>query len=276
MEKLTAALARAREKRDGDFGMIRPEAGQRPSQRRAEQQEQAIAARWEALQAFEPSEKRMHAARIFSSEASPDAQHFDILRTKLLLEMRRNSWTRIAITSATPGCGKTTTACNLIAGMGRQPETRGILFDLDFRRPGIARIFGVKPTSSLEDVFNGEASFAEQTLRLDTNTAISMTTRSVSDPARILLRSQTADLLDDIQAQYRPDLMLFDMPPILVSDETRGFLKLVDAVVIIAGAETSTVQQIDEVEREVAQYSNVAGIVLNKCRFMQEAYGYSY
>lgn len=276
MEKLTAALARAREKRDSEFGSIRPEAGQRPSRRRAEQQEQAVAARWEALQAFEPSEQRMHAARIFSSEASQEAQHFDILRTKLLLEMRRNSWTRIAITSATPGCGKTTTACNLIAGMGRQPETRGILFDLDFRRPGISKIFGVTPTSSLEDVFTGEVSFAEQTMRLDTNTSISMTTRPVNDPARILLRSQTSDLLDEIQAQYRPDLMLFDMPPVLVSDETRGFLKLVDAVVIIAGAETSTVQQIDEVEREVAQYSNVAGIVLNKCRFMQDSYGYGY
>ena len=95
-------------------------------------------------------------------------------------------------------------------------------------------------------------------------------------PAHVILRTQTADVLDQVQADYQPDLMLFDMPPILVSDETRGFLKMVDAVLIVAGAESSTIAQIDEVEREVAQYSNVAGIVLNKARFMEDGYGYTY
>ena len=160
--------------------------------------------------------------------------------------------------------------------MGRQPESRGILFDLDFRRPSVSKIFGASPTSSLEDVLLGEVDFSEQAMRLDTNTAISMTTRVVMDPARVVLRSQTAEVLDQIQAEYRPELMLFDLPPVLVSDETRGFLKQVDAVLIVAGAEQSTIQQIDEVEREVAQYSNVAGIVLNKCRFMEDGYGYGY
>ena len=276
MEKLQAALARAREKRESDGVPIRTDRTVGNKQRRAIQREQAVVENWDALPVFEPNERRMHEARIFASEASPEAQHFDILRTKLFLEMRRNDWTRIAITSATAGCGKTTTACNLITGLGRQPESRGILFDLDFRRPSVSKIFGASPTASLEDVLLGNVSFAEQAMRLDTNTAISMTTRPVLDPARVILRSQTADVLDQIQRDYAPELMLFDLPPVLVSDETRGFLKQVDAVLIVAGAEHSTVQQIDDVEREVAQYSNVAGIVLNKCHFMEEGYGYGY
>ncbi len=276
MEKLQAALARAREKRDDTTGRpVRNELMTRSRSRRVAQ-EGAVAERWAGIAKFEPSERRLHKARIYAGEATPEAQHFDILRTKLMLEMRRNDWTRIALTSATPGCGKTTTACNLIAGLGRQQENRGLLFDLDFRRPAVAKTFGVSPTASFADVLNGEVDFAEQAMRLGDNTAISMTTRSVADPARIILRAQTADILDGIQADFRPDIMLFDMPPVLVSDETRGFLKLVDAVVIVAAAELSTVAQIDEVEREVAQYSNIAGVVLNKCRFMEEGYGYSY
>ena len=276
MEKLQAALARAREKRESDGAPIRNDVATRMKPRRALQREQAVGEKWDALAVFEPNERRMHDSRIYSSEASPEAQHFDILRTKLFLEMRRNDWTRIAITSATAGCGKTTTACNLIAGLGRQPESRGILFDLDFRRPAISKIFGASPTSSFEDVLMGKVDFAEQALKLDANTAISMTTRAVADPARVILRSQTADVLDQIQRDYSPELMLFDLPPVLVSDETRGFLKQVDAVLIVAGAEHSTVRQIDEVEREVAQYSNVAGIILNKCHFMEDGYGYGY
>ena len=271
MEKLQAALARAREKRENNGRPVRQSDFTRSPGSRQNRKRAAVDERWAALAMLEPSAKRMHASRIYANEATVEAQHFD-----MLLEMRRHDWTRIAITSATPGCGKTTTACNLIAGLGRQPEIRGMLFDLDFRRPAVSTFFGVSPVASLEDVMQGEVEFSEQALKLHENTIVSMTTRAVRDPARVILRSQTSELFDRIQDDYQPDLMLFDMPPVLVSDETRGFMKQVDAVLIVAGAESSTVAQIDEVEREIAQYSNVAGIVLNKCRFMEESYGYTY
>ena len=134
--------------------------------------------RWAAIAPFDPSVQKMHESRIFATDATSQAAHFDILRTKLLLEMRRNNWTRIAITSATAGCGKTTMACNLIAGLGRQPEVRGILFDLDLRRPAVSKFFGASPTASLADVLDDKADFADQALRLHDNTIVSMTTRS--------------------------------------------------------------------------------------------------
>ena len=278
MEKLQAALQRARQKRDNEPPSRiakNVEATQRGTTRRIAQSE-ALSERWSRIPMFDPSSKRMHQSRIFASEATNEAQHFDILRTKLLLEMRRNSWTRIAITSATAGCGKTTMACNLIAGLGRQPELRGILFDMDFRRPSVSKFFGASPTASLDDVLSGRVPFSDQAMRLDKNTAISMTTKVVHDPGQVILSGQTAEVLDEIQADYKPDIMLFDLPPALVADESRGFLKLVDAVLIVAGSDHSTVAQVDEVEREVAQYTNVAGIVLNKCRFMGDGYGYTY
>ena len=277
MEKLQAALSRAKEKRDNEIGQsYRPAAQTARARSRNLIQSETMSARWSEIPKFEPSADRLLGSRIYASEVSPEAQHFDILRTKLFLEMRRNGWSRIAITSATAGCGKTTTACNLIAGLGRQPESRGILFDMDFRRPAVAKSFGVTPEHSLEDVFMGEVEFADQAKRLNDNTALAMTRGPVQDPARVILRSQTADTLDQIQSFYKPELMLFDLPPVLVSDETRGFLKLVDAVLILASAETSTIAQIDEVEREIAQYCNVAGVVLNECRYMEEGYGYAY
>lgn len=276
MEKLQAALARAREKRENDGRPVRRSEPVMRGTNRHARRESEVVERWDALPMFNPSSKRLEASRIYAGEASAEAQHFDILRTKLLLEMRRNNWTRIAITSATPSCGKTTTACNLIASFGRQPDLRGMLFDLDFRRPSVAKLFGTTPSASFEEVLEGKVEFAEQALRLTDNTCVSMTTRVVGDPARIILNPQTEDTLDTVQNDYRPDIMLFDTPPLMVSDETRGFMKQVDAALILAAAESTSVAQIDEVEREVAQYSNVAGVVLNKCRFMQEDYGYAY
>lgn len=276
MEKLQAALARAREKRENDGRPVRrsevvTRGGTRRSAREAKVKE-----RWDHLPLVETTTAHMQKSRIYADKATLEAQHYDILRTKLMLEMRRNDWTRIAITSASPACGKTTTACNLIAGLGRQPELRGMLFDLDFRRPSISKLFGITPPQSLEAVLNEEVPFSEHAIRLHENTCVSMTTNVVSDPARLILRSRTTEIIDAIQDDYMPDLMLFDTPPVMVSDETRGFLKHVDAVLIIAAAESTTVAQMDEVEREVAQYTSVAGIVLNKCRFIDEDYGYTY
>ena len=278
MEKLQAALAKARAQRDGkpvERSAARPELSARTKSRlRAETE--ALDEVWGRLERFEPTKRRLKASRIFATDASNEATHFDILRTKLLLEMRRNDWTRIAITSASSASGKTTTACNLIAGFGRQPETRAMLFDFDLRRPSVAKFFGQTPNASLVDVFEGTVPFEDQALRLHDNTAICMTTRALRDPAQMMLRAKTAETLDEIQAIYRPDIMLFDLPPVLISDEARAFLKLVDAVLIVAAADKTTVAQIDECEREVSEYSNVAGIVLNKCRFMDDGYGYSY
>lgn len=277
MEKLQAALAKARAQRDGEPAprTRRPElAARRKSQMLAA--ESALNELWMAIPPFEPTERRLKQARIVSSDPTKEATHFDILRTKLLLEARRNNWTRIAITSANAASGKTTMACNLIAGFGRQPEVRGILFDFDLRRPSVAKFFGAEPVASVADVMEGNATFEEQALRLHPNTIISVATKAVRDPSRLLQKQSARDAIDDIQAVYQPDIMLFDLPPILVSDEARAMLRLVDAVLIVAAADVTSIAQIDECEREVSEYSNVAGVVLNKCRFMEEGYDYNY
>ena len=277
MEKLQAAMATARAQRDGEplSRNVRPELSARAKSRRLAETS-ALDEVWQQIPLFEPSKRRLDQSRVFSSDVSAESAQFDILRTKLLLEMRRNNWTRIAVTSASAGSGKTTTACNLIAGFGRQPEVRGILFDVDLRRPSVAKLFGASPESSLVDVLEGKVAFEDQALRLHSNTIVSMTSRPLRDPSQVLSRQQTADVLDDIQARFQPDIMLFDLPPVLVSDETRAFLKLVDAAIIIASSDSTTITQVDEVEREVSEYCNVAGVILNKCRFMDEGYGYSY
>lgn len=277
MEKLQAALAKARAQREGEpmSRAMTSNPSEKAKQRRVARSE-ALDDVWDTIPMFDPAERKLKQARIFAKDPTNEATQFDILRTKLLLEMRRNDWTRIAITSPAAGSGKTTTACNLIAGFGRQPEARGMLFDFDLRRPSIAKLFGATPTDSIVDVLEERVPFNEQAVRLHENTAISMTTKPMRDPSQVLARQRTAEMIDDIQAIYQPNIMLFDLPPVLVSDETRAFLKLVDAVIIVAAAGATTVAQIDECEREVSEYTNVAGVILNKCRFMDDGYGYSY
>ena len=279
MEKLQAAIERARERRDGAAPLVQPAAAPRfagsqirrgPSRAKTE----AIAGAWQALPVIEPDPKQAKNRRLVSTTATQEAAQFDILRTKTLLEMRRNGWTRLAITSPTPSCGKTTTAANLAAGIGRQREMRAVLFDFDLRRPAVGQMFGYKPQTDITDMLSGEVDFAEHAVRIGGNVAVAAARRPASDPTRVLLDDATMRTIDQVAGTYAPDLMIFDMPPILVRDDTRAFLRNVDCALIVARAEVSTASQIDIAEREVAEYTNVLGVVLNQCRFEDDGYGY--
>ena len=102
----------------------------------------------------------------------------------------------------------------------------------------------------------------------------SMNFNAMRDPADLFLRQRTGDIMDEIEAEYKPDLMVFDMPPMLINDDTSAFLKHVDASLIVVEAGVSTIDQVDLCEKELALQTNVLGMLLNKCRFQSDGYGY--
>lgn len=273
MEKLQAALGEARKQRDtAALAETRRPVGPGPRSTPS----LALEERWHALRSFTPDQRVLTDHRIVTGQASEDASAFDVLRTKLLLQMRQNNWTRLAITSPMSNSGKTTSSCNLALGLGRQRGIRSILFDLDLRNPSVSEVLGVRPEHSIGTMLEGEVSFAEQALRFRDNVAFSMATGHDGDPTRTLLADQTAETLDLIQADYDPDVMIFDLPAVLVNDDTRAFLKNVDCALIIVRADDTKYGQFDAAEREIAEHTNVLGVVLNACRHAYNSSAYEY
>lgn len=259
MEKLQAALENARRAR-GTASPHQPVLTKPAS-------DTGVDALWEQLTPFDVPDKKLHAHRIVTRTAGPDATPFDILRTKILLQMRQNGWRRLAITSPMPSSGKTTLACNLALGLGRQRDMRSILMDLDLRDPSVSEFFETIPSHSVADLVTGQVDFADQALCFGGNVACSMIHQPESDPARLLLAEETVDVLDRVEAAYQPDIMIFDMPSVLVNDDTRAFLKNVDCALIVARGNHTRFRQFDACEREVAEHTNVVGVVLNAFQF---------
>ena len=262
MEKLQAALATARKARAGE--VVVPDENRSVQKRKRER----LASKdiWQRLDSFVPPASALRENRVVSDSASAAATPFDILRTKVVLQMRQNGWTRLGITSPMPNSGKTTTACNLALGLGRQKELRTMLFDLDLRDPSIAHFFEHTPKAGVKSVLEGETEFEDQAQRIGENLIVSMADEPYDDPARIMLSEQTVDTLDDIQRSYQPDIMIFDLPSVLVNDDTRAFLKNVDCALIISRANKTKYSQFDVCEREIAEHTNVLGVVLNAYR----------
>lgn len=255
MEKLQAALARARSQR-ADVS----EPSRKPSKR-----SEGKPSIWGALKRVDLSAEVLQRYRVVSREASGEANSFDVLRTKSLLQMQDHNWSRLAITSPGSGSGKSTIACNLALGLGRQGNLNTILFDFDLGDPSVHTLFGVESAHNFSDVLSGEVAFEDHALRVSENVAVVLSPKPEADPTRFILSNRMPGFLDRIQKLYAPDIMIFDLPSILSGDRARAFLKHTDCALIVAMADRTRFDHLDTCETEVAESTNVLGVVMNGC-----------
>lgn len=263
MEKLQAALEKARKTRqNSDSVSVRHATTGSRSKQLSD-----IEQKWQSLERVDISDKVLQKNRLVTKTPNNKAAPFDILRTKVLLQMRQNGWKRLAITSPMPNSGKSTTACNLALGLGRQSDLRSMVLDLDLRDPSVDQFLDHTPKHGIGEVFAGDVDFADQAVRIGDNVAFSMASQPESDPAKILLAEETTNVIDRIELDYKPDIMIFDLPSLLVNDDTRAFLKNVDCALIIIRGNKTRYSQFDTSEREIAEQTNVLGVVLNAFQY---------
>jgi protein-tyrosine kinase len=236
-----------------------------------------VAALWSALPGFAPAPGLLARNHVVTASAGIEAVPFDLMRTRLLQQMRANKWRRVAITSPSPACGKSTIALNLAMSLARQSDLRTVLAEMDMRRPSLSKMLGLRSPQSFARVLEGLDSFSAQAIRIGENLAVSTCHAPHPRPAELLHGPATAKALDRIEAEYDPSILIFDMPPMFVSDDAMAVMGQMDCVLIIAAAETTKIKEIDRCERELAAQTNVLGVVLNKCRYIEEeGYGYDY
>jgi protein-tyrosine kinase len=278
MERIQAAIQKAKQQRSGEAspGAAPPLAGavgRTAPVRRGPSSEPGPA--WADLKPFEPDLRVMERNRIVTfADRDPTHSTFDMLRTKILRTMRANGWVSLGITSPTNGCGKTTTSLNLAFSLADQADLRIVLVDLDLRRPAVAKDLGLGVPQSMASVLQGTRPVTENFVRYAGSLAIGTNAQPIRDTAELLMSPATAGGVASIKAAFRPDIILYDLPPMLMSDDAMAFLPHLDCVLLVAGAERSRLDEVDKCEHDLAQQTNVLGVVLNACRYTGEEYGY--
>ena len=276
MERIQSAIQKARIAREGKL----PEAQARTADIRqsgpAPLSDHHLA--WAALDMFQPNAAHLQRGRITTLEPGQMATPFDVMRTRLLKQMRANSWRRLAITSPGPGCGKTMTCLNLAFSLARQSDIRVMVIEVDLRRPSMAKTLGLKPQHSFADVLEGKAPASGHLVRYGMNLAFGTNHSPVRNSAELLQSPAIVEVLAELEKTYAPDLLIFDMPPMQTGDDAIAFLEKADCALLVAAAGTTTIAQVDHCERDIAAHTNVLGVVLNKCRYLDkdQSYGYDY
>jgi protein-tyrosine kinase len=208
----------------------------------------------------------LQANRIIAQDAtSVLTRSFDMLRTQVLQQMDAHKWKIVAVTSPTPGCGKTVTGLNLGMSISRMLERQVLLLDLDFARPSVAKSTGLTISSTVGDVLEGSrpledvivnASIGRQELKI-------VTCAPTTGSAELMASRNMASLFQQLRREYGSHTIIVDLPPILTSDDVITALPYVDCVLLVCAVGISTVAEIEESKRHL-QNSEVVRVVLNK------------
>ncbi len=220
---------------------------------------------WQAMKPAQLSDKHLAKNRIVSA-ARNDPAHvsFDMLRTRLLLAMRENGWTRVAISSPTSGCGKSFVAANLAVALARRDSCRTVLMDFDLRTPMLAKLFGVTPEADMQEYLGGHIAPEDFLQRVGHNLALGLVKEPAENPAELLQEAMTSEVLDEVQDVFCPEMMIFDVPAVLEHDDLVAFLPNVDGVIYVVGGGKSKAEEVLEAERLLGGIKPLLGVVLNK------------
>jgi Mrp family chromosome partitioning ATPase len=199
----------------------------------AAEAEPAVAARLIA-----PRQEALIQGRLLLPGLVGDASHgFRILRTQVLQRMRQRGWNTLAVLSATPDEGKTFTAINLAIAIAATAETNALLVDLDLRFPRLYRRFDFLPTVGIEDCLRGEVSIADAIVSVEGYPGMTLLpARGPVDHSSELIGSPGARaVFRELKERYANRIVIYDLPPLLATDDALTFVPQVDAVLVVVG-----------------------------------------
>lgn len=204
----------------------------------------------------------------------PGHAAFDILRTQAIQKMDENGWRTLAITSPSQAAGKSVIAINLAISLARQTHRTAMLVDFDLRRPQIGPYLGLRKDKSLNEVLAGEANLADAMLNPNLPRLVVLpANRPEPKSAELLASPQIGNLITDLRERYQERIVLFDLPPILASDDTMAVLPKMDCVLVVVGNGMSSKRDIEECMRHVPQ-EKLLGVVMNKAEGRRDHHYY--
>jgi protein-tyrosine kinase len=208
----------------------------------------------------------LESMRIVShNKDDPRARSFDILRTQVLQSMDANGWQFLAVTSATAGCGKTVTACNLALSIARLPERSVLLVDLDMRKPKVADYLGIKREFGVLSVLQGRQHLSDAIVQvgIEREQILVLPGEQTNASSEWMASPTMATILETIKREFRSRIVILDLPPILAGDDVLSILPSLQSVLLIAEAGRSSVSEIKQCVKHL-KATPVVRVVVNK------------
>lgn len=229
----------------------------------------------ERLSVMPVNRRHLSANRIVTNDAIPASSAYKMLRTRVLQRMRNNGWNTLAITGTCPEEGKSLTAINLSLALARDIGTSVVLVDFDLRKPALHTYLGLSPRYGVGDYLRGSVELEQAAVRTDVQRlGLLLNNRPYQNSSEMLSSPRAAHLVERLR-QGEGRIVVFDMPPVLASDDVLAFSPYVDAVLLVL-AQGKTRHADMTAARDLLENVNVLGAVLNRSSEHVAPYYYYY
>lgn len=192
---------------------------------------------------------------------------YKMLRTRVLQRMRSNNWHTLIVSGAGPSEGKSITAINLALSISHDVNQSVVLVDLDLQRSTIANYFGLDATKGIGEFLANTASIDEivySPANME-RIAIIPNLSPVANSSELIASPRMRGLLDWVKNRGENNIAIFDMPPILATDDVLSFAPSADALLMVV-SEGQTERSSLARALEMVEDNNLLGVVLNRSR----------
>jgi protein-tyrosine kinase len=195
---------------------------------------------------------------------NPDSAVFRMLRTQVLKKMRENDWQSLAVTSPTASEGKSLIASNLAVAVAMELNQTVLLVDLDLRNPSLSNNFSLNSELGLKDYLQGEIELHDVLINPDIERLVILPgVGRAEDSAELLSSPKMASLVADIKARYDSRVIIFDVPPLLVTDDVVLASDYFDCTLMVIEDGHNSEADITK-SLQLVGNSHLLGTVLNK------------
>jgi capsular exopolysaccharide synthesis family protein len=213
---------------------------------------------------------------------SPASEAFRKLRTRLVLDEKKDQPLTLIFTSLMPNEGKSLVVANMAITFA-QLKKPTLLIDGDIRRgvlhnsfamdksPGLSELLAASHDLTVESVSN---SIHKTTIP---NLHLMPSGKEIPNPTELIMNSRMEDLFKQLQNRFH--YIIIDTPPLGLIPDAFVFNKFIHSLVLVTRYGQTDVKKL---KKEMAQFSDmqkdIKGLVLNgmKENKKKERYGYSY
>jgi len=213
---------------------------------------------------------------IMGLDNDPRADVFRVLRTNVLRQIRQNNWNSLAITSATPGAGKTFISINLAIAIAMEEEQNVLIVDADLSRPSVGQYLGLQYDIGLIDCLTRDLSLYDACINSGIERLIVLPGRNSDKNSSELVSSRKMlSLIKEIKTRYESGIIIFDLPPLFAADNALLLMPHVDAVLLVVEDGKNTFEELQQ-SMSILEETNLLGLVLNKSRQPLPSHHYGY
>lgn len=205
------------------------------------------------------------------------AESVRTFRTSLLLTQLDREHKVIAVTSSSPGEGKTTTSTNLAMSLAQMGKV--LLIDADLRKPSIAKRFDIPVFHpGLSNLIVGTEQLSECT-HIDEQSGVTImpSGQIPGNPLELVSSNRFNELLVSLKDTY--DHIIIDTPPTQAVSDALVISQNTDSVIYVVKADLTRIKPIKAgIERLFESKAHIAGVVVNQVDITKskEEHNYGY